>query len=245
MTARSLTRAAAILLCSMTAFLGTDVAAAGATAKPAPIGSEPATGSRPTAGAPAVAHPPAINAASKLHAPRFVADAARSSLAFTFVQAGAESLGAFKKFSTELRYDEKNLAASSLLVIVQTASLDTQDQDRDTTLKGADLFDVSKFPTAQFLAKSLTRRTDGSFEASGKLTIRGVVKHVRLPLTIVASLERGKPVIDLRGETTIKRLDFGVGQGDWKSTEWVNDAVKISYYVRLAAAPEAPAAKTH
>ena len=43
-----------------------------------------------------------------------------------------------------------------------------------------------------------------------------------------------KDGVEISGETTIKRLDYGVGQGDWKSTEWVNDEVKLRYRVALA-----------
>jgi hypothetical protein len=34
----------------------------------------------------------------------------------------------------------------------------------------------------------------------------------------------------------IQRLDFGVGQGEWKSTEWVGDDVKLHYDVPLVPA---------
>jgi polyisoprenoid-binding protein YceI len=165
--------------------------------------------------------------------PRFAGDAGKSSLAFEFVQAGALSRGVFSQFSTELRFDEKNLAGSGLAVTVQVGSLDTQDKDRDTTLKGAELFDVAKFPTATFVANSLARRSQGGFEAVGKLTIRGVARDLRLPLVLRKSNEGGRSVIDLTGETTIKRLQFGVGQGEWQSTEWVPDDVKVKYSVRL------------
>ena len=37
----------------------------------------------------------------------------------------------------------------------------------------------------------------------------------------------------LEGSAKLKRLDFGAGQGDWKSTEWVADAVKISFSLVL------------
>jgi polyisoprenoid-binding protein YceI len=37
----------------------------------------------------------------------------------------------------------------------------------------------------------------------------------------------------LTGTAKLNRLDFGVGQGDWKSTEWVGDAVKISFSLVL------------
>ena len=41
---------------------------------------------------------------------------------------------------------------------------------------------------------------------------------------------------ELSGATAIKRLDYGVGQGDWKSTEGVADEVKIQYKVALVKA---------
>lgn len=169
--------------------------------------------------------------------PRFSGTAAQGSLSFEFVQAGASTRGAFTRFSTDLRFDEKNLAASALAVTVQVDSLDTQDKDRDTTLRGADLFDVAKFPTATFVAKSLAKRADGGFDAVGKLTLRGVTRDLRLPLKLTLKREGANAVVDLSGSTTIKRLAFGVGQGDWRSTEWVSDDVKVTYSVRLLGAP--------
>jgi len=35
----------------------------------------------------------------------------------------------------------------------------------------------------------------------------------------------------------LKRLDFGVGQGDWKNTEWIGDAVKVSFSLALKPKP--------
>ena len=46
--------------------------------------------------------------------PKYVQAPSGSSLVFGFDQAGAASEGTFRKFSTTLSYDEKNLAASSL-----------------------------------------------------------------------------------------------------------------------------------
>lgn len=155
-----------------------------------------------------------------------------NSLTFGFVQAGADSKGTFKQFSTSLGYDEKNLAVSTLDVKVQVGSLDTQDKDRDDTLKTADLFNSAKFPTATYAASSLTKRPDGKLEAVGKLTLRGVTRELRLPLTLRPTAAG----LELSGEATIKRLDFGVGQGEWQSTEWVGDDVRLQYKVSLVRA---------
>ena len=155
-----------------------------------------------------------------------------SSLQFTFTQLDAANTGRFKTFATELSYDEANPAAGSLLVRVMIDSVDTQDAERDGTLKSADLFDAKNHPAATYVAKSLARNAAGGLEALGKLTIRGVSKDLRLPLTLKPTANG----LELSGQVSIKRLDFGVGQGEWKSTESVGDEVKIQYKVALVKA---------
>jgi polyisoprenoid-binding protein YceI len=166
-------------------------------------------------------------------APRYVQAPAGSSLTFTFVQEGAASKGSFKQFTTELRYDEKSPSTGRLDVKIQTASVDTQDKDRDQMITGADLFDAQKFPVAQYVASTFAKRADGGLDAVGKLTLRGVTKDLRVPLRIT----RTAAGLELSGEAAIKRLDFGVGQGDWQSTESVGDEVKLQYKVALVKAP--------
>jgi polyisoprenoid-binding protein YceI len=161
--------------------------------------------------------------------PRYVQAPAGSTLTFTFVQEGAASKGSFRQFSTELAYDEKKQAQGSLKVQIQMASVDTEDKDRNDMIAGADLFDTQKFPAAQYTAGSFARSANGTLEAVGRLTLRGVTRDLRLPLKIV----RTATGLELSGETAIKRLDYGVGQGDWKSTESVADEVKVQYKVSL------------
>ncbi|HEX7417046.1 MAG TPA: YceI family protein [Steroidobacteraceae bacterium] len=172
----------------------------------------------------------------------FVLDPAKSTLSFSFVQAGASNSGRFTKFSTTLQPGPADAAGGLLSVSVDVASLDTQDKDRDTTLRSADLFDPKRFPAARFVSSAITKLADGRFEARGKLTIRDVSRDVRLPLAVKSATEAGNAVMYLSGKTTLQRLDYGVGQGEWKSTEWVGNEVAVSYDLRLsqAAAPAAP-----
>lgn len=186
-------------------------------------------GASPAAELPAPKPAAPTGSSSNATAPRFT-QAPGGSLTFSFMQAGAASHGSFRQFATELGYDEKNPVAGSLKVTVQIASLDTQDKDRDEALGGADLFDAKKYPTAQYVASSLAKRADGGLEAVGKLTLRGVTRDLRVPLRI----QNAAGGVELSGEVTIRRLDFGVGQGDWKSTEGVGDDVKLQYKVPLS-----------
>ena len=182
--------------------------------------------------APKPAQPASTSPASTPAVTRYAQATAGNSLGFGFMQADALNEGSFRQFSTELAYDEKNLGASTLKVIVQVGSLDTGDKERDDTLKSADLLDTAKYPTAQYVASSLASRADGRIEATGKLTLRGVTRELRLPLTLKPTASG----LELSGETTIRRLDYQVGQGDWKSTEWVGDDIRLKYRVALTRA---------
>jgi polyisoprenoid-binding protein YceI len=167
---------------------------------------------------------------------RYAADPAKSTLDFQFVQAGAQNKGKFAKFPVILDFSADNLLLSKLDVTVDTTSIDSGDKERDDTLRGADLMDIKKYPQARFASTTITKTASG-YDAVGKLTIRGVTKDAHVPFSFRIADEQGKAVAAyLTGKTTIKRLDFGIGQGDWKSTEWVGPDVTVSYSLRLVPA---------
>jgi polyisoprenoid-binding protein YceI len=167
--------------------------------------------------------------------PTYALDAAKSKLEFSFVQAGAQNQGRFPKFTVNFSFADDNLAAAHLEVTVDIAALDTGDQERNDTLREADLFNVAKFPQARFAATQITKTTTGTYAASGSLVLRGVTRTLQVPFTLKSATEQGKQVLYMAGKTVIRRLDFGVGQGDWKSTEWVGNEVTVSFNLRLVA----------
>jgi polyisoprenoid-binding protein YceI len=163
----------------------------------------------------------------------YTLDATRSMLRFSFVQAGANNSGRFGKFNTDVLFSADNLAASKINVTVEVGSLDTGDMERDDTLRGPDLFDVKKFPQAKFVSYKITQASQGRYEALGKLTIRNVTKDIRVPMTFQNKLEGGKNFGYMTGRAVLKRLEFGLGQGELKSTEWVGDEVNVTFSLRL------------
>jgi polyisoprenoid-binding protein YceI len=173
-------------------------------------------------------------AADAPQVPHYALDQAKSTLAFSFVQAGAQNQGRFTRFPVNFDFSPDNLAAGHLEVVVEMGSLDSGDQERDDTLRSADMFAVTKFPQSHFAATQFVKTATG-FEAVGKLTIRGVTRDARVPFSFRTSTENGMTVGYMNGKTSIKRLDYGVGQGDWKSTEWVGADVGVSFALRLTA----------
>jgi polyisoprenoid-binding protein YceI len=158
----------------------------------------------------------------------YSADPQQSRLEFTGVQAGAEFKGAFHKFSGDIEFAPDALASSRFDVQIDLKSVDSMDKDRDTTIRGPDIFDVAHYPTAHYVTRSFTKTAAG-YTAVGALTLRGVTKDVPIDFQFTQAGAGAK----LDGSAKLKRLDFGAGQGDWKSTEWVADAVKISFSLVL------------
>ena len=173
-------------------------------------------------------------AAATAATPHYALDPAKSSLEFTFMQAGAANKGHFARFQVAFDFSAENLAASRLDVTVEMSSVDTGDQERDETLRGADLFAVVKFLQAHFVASQINRTASG-YEAVGKLTIRGVTHDARVPFAFRTTTENGATVGYMTGKTSVRRLDYGVGQGDWKATDQVGNDVAVSFTLRLIA----------
>ena len=159
----------------------------------------------------------------------FSADAAQSRLEFVGTQAGAEFKAVFHKFTAAVDFAPDQLAAAHIDVLIEAGSVDSQDKDRDKTIVGPDIFDVAHFPTAHYVTKSFTKTATG-YSATGALTLRGVTKDVPIDFQFTTTAGGAK----LEGSARLKRLDFGVGQGDWKSTQWVGDAVKVNFSLQLA-----------
>jgi polyisoprenoid-binding protein YceI len=155
----------------------------------------------------------------------------QSELTFTAVQAGAPFQGKFQNFDADIRFDANDLANSRFEVKIDLASVNTQDAERDDILASEDLFAVEKWPTATYVAEKFQHRGGAKFAATGKLTLRGVTRE----LPIEFSFETTNTGAWLKGSGTIKRLDFGVGQGEWKDTsvDGIANEVKVQYTLLL------------
>ncbi len=161
-------------------------------------------------------------------AANYTADPGTSRLNFTGVQAGAEFKGSFHKFSATVDFAPDSPANSRIEVQIDLSSLDTMDKDRDKTMRGPDIFDIAHFPTAHYVTRSFTKTAAG-WSATGMLTLRGVTKEVPIDFQFQPTPDGAK----LDGTAKLKRLEFGVGQGDWKSTEWIKDEVKVTFSLVL------------
>jgi polyisoprenoid-binding protein YceI len=165
-------------------------------------------------------------------------DAAHSEADFTVKHMGISNVhGRFGGVNGTLTLDEKDLSKSSVNATIDTTTVDTGTPQRDTHLKSADFFDVTKYPTMTFVSKKLTEE-GGQKKLTGDLTLHGVTKSVTLDLEGPSKEQAG-----MRGEvrrafsatTTIHRPDFGLTwNGSLKSGDAVvSDDVKVELDIEV------------
>ncbi|GLB66697.1 YceI family protein [Arthrobacter mangrovi] len=138
-------------------------------------------------------------------------DLAHSEVGFTVRHAGISKVrGQFTEAEGTLVVGE-TLEGSSVQAVVKTASFDSNDDNRDAHVKGADFFDVEQYPNMTFKASGV-EGTPEEFKLTGDLTI----KDTTLP--VVFDVEFGGMAVDPFGATRagfsattqISRKQFGI-----------------------------------
>ncbi|RDD80622.1 polyisoprenoid-binding protein [Dyella tabacisoli] len=167
--------------------------------------------------------------ASLASAADYTVQATSSKLGFGGNFQGTAFDGSFEKWTAAISYDAAKLTTSKFDVEVDLASAKTGDHDRDNALPGSDFFNVAKFPKAHFVTTGF-RQNGAQVVADGNLTLRGVTKPVSINVTFKP--QGTGATLDVTG--TVKRLDFGVGGGDYADTSVIGADIKVTAHLVLS-----------
>jgi polyisoprenoid-binding protein YceI len=121
--------------------------------------------------------------------------------------------GQFAKITGVLTLDESDLTDSRVEALIEAASIETRDAQRDAHLKSADFFDVEKFTTLSFKSTHISHGRDGELAVEGDLTIRGVTRKVVFSVegpTPPVKDPWGNTRVAVSAATKINRKDFGL-----------------------------------
>lgn len=154
----------------------------------------------------------------------------QSRLEFEATQYGQPFKGSFA-FDGTIVFDPDHLDRSLADISIDIASIKTGSEDRDAQAVSAEWFDAQAFPKARFVTQKFEPTDANQFIAQGTLTIRDVTLPVSFPFSLTIEKAHGERAAQMNAELTLNRLDFGVGNGQWQSTDAIGDAVKISIAV--------------
>lgn len=140
-------------------------------------------------------------------------DASHSSIGFSVKHLMIATVkGSFGKFEASFSGDDKDLSNAKVTVKVDTASIDTSNDQRDAHLRSPDFFDVENFPAITFAGKRIIGEAFGDFKIVGDLTIRGVTKEITLDATFEGRAKDpwGNSRLGYSANGKIRRSDFGL-----------------------------------
>ena len=120
--------------------------------------------------------------------------------------------GSFNEFDGTAVVDGDNPANSTARVVIQAASIDTRNADRDAHLRSNDFLAMDEYPQITFVSTSVVPVDETTFEVSGDLTIKDVTKPVTVPFTFEGAAQDpfGNQRIGFEGSVTISRKDYGI-----------------------------------
>jgi len=165
-------------------------------------------------------------------------DAAHSEITFKVKHLMITNVtGNFTKFDASLDASTEDFTDATISFEADTASISTNNEQRDGHLKSDDFFAAEKFPKLSFTSTSFTKINHADYKLVGDLTIRDVTKSVEL------AVEYGGTVTDPYGQVKagfeiggkINRKDFGLV---WSATTEaggivVSDEVKLNLAVQM------------
>jgi len=132
--------------------------------------------------------------------------------------------GTFAKFTGVAEVDTQSKSIKSLSLDIDTNSVTTEFGKLTSHLKSPDFFDTREHPKASFISKKVVPGDKaGQFTVTGDLTLHGVTKEIKAPVT--ASFTNSG--FTVTSDFAIDRSEFGMNYGSDK----VENTVALTFVI--------------
>ncbi len=147
--------------------------------------------------------------------------------------------GLFEEWSGDFEFDPDNPADTKVTADIDTASINTRNDDRDGHLRSGDFFDAENHPSIHFESKSTEKIDPATLKIFGDLTIRGTTKPVELDVEYHGKAVDpwGNDRIGFTATTTINRKDFGLTWNQALEAGGVLVGEKVEVELQIQATP--------
>jgi len=132
----------------------------------------------------------------------------------------------FDTFEITMQLDPADVAATTISMTMDPASVVAGSEIWKEHLTSADWFDVEANPEITFTSTSVEGAGDGAYVVDGELMLAGQTVPVTMNVTLNAAMNHpmsGDPVIGIDAGGEVLRSDFGLG----KAAPAVSDEVQI------------------
>jgi len=141
-------------------------------------------------------------------------DKAHAKVGFTVTHMMVSDVeGWFKSFDAKVTASKGDFSDAIIEFTADANSINTDNEKRDNHLRGADFFDVAKYPALSFKSKSFVKISEKKYKLTGDLTMHGITKLVTLDVTLNGTNagQNGSKIAGFKVSGTLKRTDFEIG----------------------------------
>ncbi len=172
----------------------------------------------------------------------WTADPVHSDLSFKVRHmAVGKARGTFALQEATLRIGPDGLAGASVTAVIDAASVDTKQEQRNAHVRSADFLHVENHPTIEFTSTGVRDLDGENLTLLGDLTIRGTTRPVELAAEFYGATNDayGQDRVGFSATTQISRKEFGVSFNAAFGTgnAVVADKVEIALELEFTRAP--------
>jgi len=155
-------------------------------------------------------------------------DTSASRIGFSGQQSGQPFDGVFNAWNAHIEFDPDNLSAARAVVTIDVSSATTGGSFIDGAIPSASWLNAGSHPEARFAVSSFRAVGDGSYEASGELTLKGVTQPITLPFTLALDGDTARA----EGRVTLDRRAFAIGTDDPDNDGAVSGDITVDVVVQ-------------
>ncbi len=121
---------------------------------------------------------------------------------------GSNVTGTFHGLEGTIVFNPSEPGASSFRITIDPNTVNTGVKARDNHLRKEEYFNVAQYPKISFVSTHVrSSGTQGMYQLTGDLTIKGVTKEISFPFTVTTKNDG----LLFSGECKLNRRDFNVG----------------------------------
>jgi polyisoprenoid-binding protein YceI len=138
-------------------------------------------------------------------------DRSHSDLSFSIRHLVSRVRGQFNRWSGTITGDLDSWENATVLVTIETASIDTNNENRDRDMRGDEFFDAANHPSITFRSTRIERNGD-RLRMTGDLTIRGITNPIMLEGSFAGAErdQRGRLRAGFEVSGVLNRKDYGI-----------------------------------
>lgn len=140
-------------------------------------------------------------------------DKAHTNVGFTVTHLVISDVtGRFKEVDGSIKSSDEDFDGAQVSIVIQTASIYTDNEKRDNHLRSGDFFNAEQNPEITFKSTSFKKVGNEKYEITGNLSMNGVTREVVLDATLKGIIKDpwGGTRAGFKATTSVDRYDYNL-----------------------------------